>query len=66
MAVSHHLGILTYECCTIRSAVPENPTLKPNVIFIDLSVVFYWRYRVRIVENSWGLSFFGGRSLSKM
>ena len=32
MTVTRHLGFLTFESCTIRSADPENPNPEPNIM----------------------------------
>ena len=32
--VYRHLGFLKFESCTISSAIPENPTLEPNITSI--------------------------------
>ena len=35
MAASRHLGFLKFESWAIRSAVPENPTLEPNIMSLS-------------------------------
>jgi len=36
--VCRHLGFLKFESCTISSAVPENPSLEPNMEWIGCTV----------------------------
>jgi len=44
MAFSRHLGFLSFESCTIRSADRENPTLEPNITSIGKPVAKLWPY----------------------
>jgi len=44
MAASRHLGLFESEIITIRSAVPENPTLEPNSTLIQQAVAKLWLF----------------------
>jgi len=45
MHVSHHLGFLKYESCTIRSVDPENPSLEPSMEWIACAVLKIFAFK---------------------
>jgi len=44
MAAGRHLGFFKTEIITIRSAIPENPTLEPNITLIRQAVAKLWLF----------------------
>jgi len=46
LRVYRHLGFLKFESCTISSAVPENPTLEPNMEWIGCTVCEIFTFKL--------------------
>jgi len=44
MAPGHHLGFFETEIITIRLAIPENPTVEPNITLIRQAVAKLWLF----------------------
>ena len=44
--VYRHLGFLKFQSCTISSAVPENPTLDPNMEWIGCTVCEIFAFKL--------------------
>jgi len=44
--VYRHLGFLKFQSCTISSAVPENPTLEPNMEWIGCTVCEIFAFKL--------------------
>ena len=44
--VYRHLGFLKFESCTISSAVPENPSLEPNMEWIGCTVCEIFAFKL--------------------
>ena len=44
--VYRHLGFLKFQSCTIGSAVPENPTLEPNMKWIGCTVCEIFAFKL--------------------
>jgi len=42
MAISRHLGFSEIESFTVKSAIPENPTLEPEIALISQPDAKYW------------------------
>jgi len=44
MAAGRHLGFFETEIITIRSAIPKNPTIEPNITLIRQAVAKLWPF----------------------
>ena len=44
--VYRHLGFLKFESCTISSAIPENPSLEPNMEWIGCTVFEIFTFKL--------------------
>ena len=54
-----HLGFVRTVNSTVRSAVPENPTLKPNMKWIGSPVAEIWQFAYML--GAYGTPIWGGR-----